>query len=116
LTLEERLLKRFRGVGVTPEEAADWVAEAEEESGLVTGDDSRSDNALLYLAYAIGCTVIATDAARYFRYTDAEEAVDKTMVSAQYLKLAAAARKEYTRQLNGGFGAYMTTPGRADGR
>jgi len=116
LTLEERLIKRFRGVGVTPEDAADWIAEAQVESGLSAEESTRTDNAILYLAYAIGCSVIATDAARYFKYTDAEESVDKTMVSVQYTKLAAAARKEYTRQLSGGFSAYMTTPARADGR
>ncbi|MCQ4363055.1 hypothetical protein KQR54_18320 [Mycobacterium gordonae] len=117
MDVNERLAKRFRNVSsVTPADIDDWVAEAEAESGLETGVSVREDNALLYLAYAIGCSVIATDAARYFKYTDAEEAVDKTMIAAQYMKLAAEARKQYTRQLNGGFGASMSTPARADGR
>ena len=114
-TLSERLTKRFRGVpGVTADDITDWIAEGEAESGLTAGADD--DNALLYLALSIGFTVIATDAARFFRYTDGEETVDKSMVAAQYTKLAAQARRQYNVQMRGGYGAFASFPSRADGR
>lgn len=118
-TLIERLTKRFRGApGVTSDDIDDWIAEAEAESGFVANGSgaNNKDNALLYLAFAIGCIVIATDAARYFKYTDAEESVDKTMIAAQYMKLASDARGQYAKQLTGGFGAFQTNPARADKR
>ncbi|GGF88448.1 hypothetical protein [Paenibacillus abyssi] len=117
-TLSERLTKRFRGVpGVTATDITDWIAEAVAESGFAA--DSPTDdrnNALLYLALSIGFSVIATDAARYFRYTDAEETVDKTMVAAQYVKLSAQARRDYAKALRGGYGASASYSGRGDGR
>lgn len=116
MTLEERLAKRFRNVGgVTPEDVTDWISEAEAESGLTAGESTKTDNALLYLAYSIGCLAIATEAARFFSYKDAEESVDKTMIAAQYMALAKDARKEYAKQLRGGY-ASQTNPGRADAR
>lgn len=119
MTLEGRLAKRFRNVaGVTTQDLADWIEEAVAESGYAaggTGEDNK-DNALLYLAYSIGCFVIATDAARYFKYTDADEAVDKTMVGDKYLALAEWGRKQYAIQLRGGFGASQSHPARFDGR
>jgi hypothetical protein len=99
-----RLSVRFKNVpGVTTADIADWVAEAEFESGLFEGEDASKDNALLYLAYSIGCTVIATDAARYFKYTDGEEQIDKTNIAANYLELAKDARKSYRKALRGGY-------------
>jgi hypothetical protein len=118
-TLAERLTKRFRGVpGVTSTDIDDWIAEAEAESEF-TADGVGSDdknNALLYLALSIGFSVIATDAARFFRYTDGEETVDKTGIAAQYTKLSAQARRQYSVQLRGGYGAFASHPARADGR
>lgn len=117
MALVDRLIKRFKGVpGVTSDDCTDWITEAEAESGLNEEEAANTDNALLYLAYAIGCVVIATDAARYFKYTDAEESVDKTMVAAQYLKLAEWARGQYADQLRGSTGASARYPARADGR
>lgn len=114
-TLSERLTKRFRGVpGVESTDIADWIAEAEAESGHTAG--TTADNALLYLALSIGCSVIATDAARFFRYTDGEETVDKTGVFDKYTKLARDARRQYNVQIRGGYGAFASHPARADGR
>lgn len=115
MTLEERLEKRFRGVpGVTPEDIADWIAEAEAESGLTAGGDD--DNALLYLAFSVGCIVVATDAARFFSYRDGDEQVDKTMIADKYFALASWARKMYGVQLRGGVAAVASYPERGDGR
>lgn len=114
-TLNERLTKRFRNVpGVTSDDIADWISEAEAESGKATG--GAGDNALLYLALSIGCSVIATDAARFFSYQDAEESVNKRGIADEYRKQAGWARKMYAAQLRGGFAAFQTNPARADGR
>jgi hypothetical protein len=117
LALSDRLTKRFRNVpGVTSADIADWIAEAEEESGYVA-DNTEDDrnNALLYLAFSVGCQVIATDAARFFKYTDGDESVDKTKVAEQYMKLSAIARKQYSNFRNGGI-SYSYAPKRADNR
>lgn len=99
-----RLSVRFKNVpGVTTADIADWVYEAELESGLTEGDVANENNALLYLAYSIGCTVVATEASRYFKYTDGEESIDKTNIAANYLILAKDARKSYRKALRGGY-------------
>lgn len=116
MAISTRLTKRFRNVpGVTATDVTDWIAEAETESGLSENETDNGDNALLYLAYALGCEAIATDAARYFRYTDAEETVDKTGVFANYTKLADTARIRYSRYKNGGK-SFMYAPARFDGK
>jgi hypothetical protein len=116
-TLSERLTKRFRNVpGVTSTDVVDWIAEAEAESGL-TADDLENDqnNALLYLSFSIGCRIIATDAARFFKYTDGEESVDKANIYENYLRLSLEAFRQYRYYLDGG-GSRTTAPKRADGR
>ena len=113
-TIEERLTKRFRNVpGVTGDDVADWLSEAEEESGLIESDIETDNNAILYLAFSIGCTIIAADAARYFTYTDGEEQVDKSNVFDNYMKLAKDARKNYRKYLRGR-GASQSHIGRTD--
>jgi hypothetical protein len=115
--IEERLTKRFRNVpGVTGDDIADWLSEAEEESDLIESDVVSNNNAILYLAYAIGCESIATDAARYFKYTDGEENVDKTNIFNNYTKLAKDARKNYRKYVRGQFGASQSHGGRMDER
>lgn len=117
MTVEERLTKRFRNVpGVTGDDVADWVSEAEAESGLIESDIETDNNAILYLAFSIGCTAIAADAARYFKYTDGEENVDKTNVFANYMQLAKDARKTYRKYVRGQFGASQSHGGRMDER
>jgi hypothetical protein len=114
MALSDRVANRFRNVpGVLSTDITDWIAEAEFESGKVADTSTADDNALLYLALSIGFSVIATDAARYFRYTDGEESVDKTMIFDMYSRLSNTARKQYTRALRGGF-ASATYSDRAD--
>jgi hypothetical protein len=55
-TLAERLTNRFRNVpGVTGDDVADWLSEAEEERDLIESDVESDNNAILYLAFSIGC-------------------------------------------------------------
>jgi hypothetical protein len=115
-TLEGRLTKRFRNVpGVTMEDVVDWLSEAEEESGLSEGEIISDNNALVYLAFSIGCKAIATDAARFFKYGDGEENVDKTNIFENYMRLSLDALAHYRYYKNGG-GSRTVTPKRADER
>jgi hypothetical protein len=115
-TLSERLTKRFRNVpGVTAPDVIDWLTEAEEESGIVEGDVTSDNNALLYLAFSNGCKAIATDAARFFKYTDGEENVDKTNIFENYMRLSLDALAHYRYYKNGG-GSRTVTTKRADDR
>lgn len=117
MSLQERLTKRFRGVtGVTEADIADWIGEAETESGLTAGDPDGNDNALLYLALSIAYSIIAADAARYFSYRDAEESIDKRGIAEEYRKLSEWARRQYAKQLRGGYGASGTYSARADAK
>jgi hypothetical protein len=118
MTLSERLTSRFRNVpGVTSDDIADWIAEAEAESGF-TADDPENDrnNALLYLSLSIAYSIIAADAARFFRYSDADESVDKTGIAERYITLSAQARRLYSVHLRGGFRASASYLDRADGK
>lgn len=113
-TVEERLTKRFRSVpGVTADDVADWVSEAETESGLTEGDIVSDNNAILYLAFSIGCRTIAADAARFFKYQDGEENVDKTNIFENYMRLSLDALQQYRYHRNGG-GSRTLTQNRVD--
>lgn len=115
-TIEERLTKRFRNVpGVMPDDVADWLSEAEEECGLTEGDVLSDNNALLYLSFSIGCRTIATDAARFFKYTDGEEQIDKTNIFENYMRLSLEALQQFRYHRNGG-GSRTLTPKRVDER
>jgi len=115
-TLSERLTKRFRNVpSVTIDDVVDWLTEAQEESGLIEGTDINTDNALLYLAFSTGCKAIATDAARFFKYGDAEENVDKTNIFENYMRLSLDGISKYRYYKDGG-GSRTLTPKRVDER
>lgn len=101
--LETRLAARFRGVpGVTPEDIDAWLTEALYQYGYspTTAADVPDDETslVLTLAQIQGARVIALSVAHYFKYTDGEESVDKTMVAEQYRKLAADLVTEYERE------------------
>lgn len=118
-TVIERLTKRFRNVpGVTSTDLADWVAEAETESGIVadgTETTVNENNAVTYLAFSLGCRVIATDAARFFTYKDGEESIDKTNIFENYMRLSLESLSQYKYHRDGG-GSRTLTPKRADDR
>jgi hypothetical protein len=114
MAVSDRLETRLKNVpGITSADIVEWIAEAMDESGLA--DDGTNDNTLLYLSLAIAYETVAQDAARFFKYTDGDESVDKTHVFENYTKLAAAARASYRKYRNGG-GSATYTPARADGR
>lgn len=114
MSVVERLKKRLSNVpGVTDADIDMWVGEAESESGLTEDDNA---NAIFYLALSYAYERIASDAARYFKYTDRDEAVDKTNIFDNYMKLANRAGLNYRKALRGGRGAFQTHPKRADGR
>lgn len=111
MTVKERLKTRLRKVpGVTEADLAEWIAESVAESGF---DEEENANAVLYLALAIAYETVAGDSARFFSYTDGEEAVDKSNVFANYMRLAQAARKQYRGYMRGR-GASQTHAARAD--
>ncbi|WP_054955043.1 hypothetical protein [Paenibacillus dakarensis] len=101
--LIERLTARFRQVpGVEPADIEAWLAEALYQYGYapMTAFDVDNEEAalLLLLAQIHGARAIAFSVAHYFKYTDGEEAVDKTMVADQYRKIAADLALEYERE------------------
>jgi hypothetical protein len=98
-----------------PNDVADWLTEATNESGLTEGIDVNTDNAILYLAFSVGCKIIATDAARFFKYGDGEESVDKTNVFENYMRLSLDALPQYRYYKYGG-GSRTLTPKRVDER
>jgi len=109
----ERLKERLKNVpGVTDADITAWADESVAESGI---SEEENDNAVLYLALAIAYESIAGNAARFFKYTDGEESVDKTNIFANYTQLAKDARKQY-RKYRRGNGASQSHVRRADGR
>ncbi|MEH7457728.1 hypothetical protein V7183_10945 [Bacillus sp. JJ1127] len=113
MKVSERLKSRLSKVpGVTTDDIDGWLAEAETESELT---EEENPNAVFYLALSFAYEAIAANAARFFKYTDGEEAVDKSMIFANYQKLALDNRKKY-RKYRRGKGTHQTFAKRADGR
>lgn len=101
--LIERLTARFRQVpGVEPADIDAWLTEALYQYGYapLTAFDIPDDETplVLLLAQIHGARTIAFSVSHYFKYTDGEESVDKTMVAEQYRKLAADLVTEYERE------------------
>lgn len=101
--LTERLSARFRGVpGVLPTDLDAWLTEALYQYGYAPAtavnipDDETT--LVLTLAQIQGARAIAFSVAHYFKYTDGEESVDKTMIAEQYRKLASDLIGEYERE------------------
>jgi len=99
--IAERLQRKFKDVpGVDATDTLEWVEEAALALGYQADaeiDDRHVSIVLLY-AQATGYDEIALNAAHYFKYTDAEEAVDKTMIAEQYRKLAQDLWTRYKRE------------------
>ncbi|WP_141431908.1 hypothetical protein [Bacillus sp. 03113] len=115
--LSERLLKRFKNVpNVAIEDTNDWT----EESMLAHGYQSTStvptdqETLILLYAQAEGLSQISLATAHYFKYTDGEEQVDKTMIPEQYRKLAKDIREEYERKKSVDSGASVRYMKRVD--
>jgi hypothetical protein len=115
--LANRLLKKFKNVpNVTIEDATDWVTEAAYQHGYESPESvpDKETGLLLLLAQAEGARNIAVSVAHYFKYTDSEETVDKSMVSEQYRKLAKDLSEEYERKKAALNGATFKIARRAD--
>ncbi|WP_433943612.1 hypothetical protein [Paenibacillus sp. SN-8-1] len=101
--LTDRLKARFRNVpGVEDADIDAWLTEALYTYGyspLTAADIPDTETPLvLLLAQIQGVRAIAFSVAHYFKYTDAEETVDKTMVSEQYRKLATDLTAQYNSE------------------
>ena len=96
--LAERLLKRFKGVpNYELSDASDAVSDAMQVHGLAPTVDVPASKQRLILLYAQSESAyqIAFSVAHYFKYTDGEESVDKSMIADNYRKLARELKDDY---------------------
>lgn len=100
--LTARLERRFGGVpslpvGVATEVMRDaYEAHGYSESLPVP---PSAVNRLMAYASAELATTVAINAASYFKYTDGEESVDKSMIAKEYRAMAAQFRADYDAEL-----------------
>lgn len=96
--LAERLYRRFKGVpNFDMADAQELVDESLRYHGLYPSADVPSDRESIVLLYAQiqGAWQIAFSVAHYFRFTDGEETVDKSMLADNYRNLAKDLQSEY---------------------
>ena len=98
--MTDRLTKRFTAVTAQPalESAAiDVMADTFELFGFDASADVPITELNRLLAYSSSelALQIALDAARFFKYSDGEESVDKTMVSKEYREFSAIFKADY---------------------
>lgn len=94
------MMNRFKGVpGFTKQDALDVITEAMANHGYKPSDsvNPKDVNLVLLSAQAQGAWQIAVSVAHYFKFTDGEESVDKSMVAENYRKLARDFQEEYDR-------------------
>ncbi len=99
--LTERLLRRFKGVpGFEEADASDLIKEAMQAHGYALEDSVSSDDITLVMLYAQvqAAWQIAFSVAHYFKFTDGEESVDKSMISDNYRKLASDLQADYDEE------------------
>ena len=99
--LAERLTRRFKGVPNFDEhEAIELVEDAMLEHGLSPDSSVPSDKVSLIMLYAQyqGAWQIAFSVAHYFKFTDGEESVDKSMIADNYRKLAKDLQNDYEKE------------------
>lgn len=127
--LAERLLRRFKGVpNYDIIDATEAVEDAMQVLGYKTNDSVPNEKAtaVLLLAQSESAFQIAFSVAHYFKFTDGEESVDKSMIAENYRKLAQDLRNQYNAEnvRNSGSGMYSamrpdrpnTTPPTGKGR
>lgn len=96
--LVERLTRRFKGVpNFGMEDAEELVDESLTVHGLDLSADIPENQVTLVLLYAQtqGAWQIAFSVAHYFRFSDGEESVDKSMVADNYRRLAREFQTDY---------------------
>ena len=109
-TLIDRLMRRFKGVpNFDMTDAEELVQEA-----LESHDSDASDELLLLYAQAQGAWQVAFSVAHYFRFSDGEEEVDKSMIAESYRKLARDFQDEYEAEMGRLLGNNFRIMRRAD--
>ena len=96
--ISELVLQRFKDVpNVTEEDAEAWTLRAFIEHGYAEDANVPDNQTMLLLLYAEwdAALNLAMNTAYYFEYKDAEESVDKRLISEQYRRLATELRKRY---------------------
>jgi len=99
--LTDRLLRRFKGVpGFEEADASDLVKDAMQAHDYAPEDSVSSEDINLVMLYAQiqGAWQIAFSVAHYFKFTDGEESVDKSMISDNYRKLANDLQSDYDEE------------------
>lgn len=99
--LVERLYRRFKGVpNFSIEDAEELVEESLKVHGYEPSADVSADKESLVLLYAQkeGAWNIAFSVAHYFRFSDGEETVDKSMVADNYRRLARDLQTDYEKE------------------
>lgn len=117
--LSQRLLTRFKDVpNVDSSDTDEWVETAMNEHGYNAMGDVLTDDITLVMTHAEadGAGQIALRTAFYFSYTDRDEAVDKSMVSEQYRKLADQLWNKYAQKKSERSGSQFRIMRRADRR
>ena len=105
MTAEElviRLLQRFKGVpAFTDEDAIELINEAMQDRGYKPSDSvSQSDIKLVILhAQVLAAWQIAFSVAHYFKFSDGEESVDKSMLADNYRILARELQRELDAEI-----------------
>ena len=92
--LTERLYRRFKGVPNFDEIDAKELV----EESLEVHDVDASDDLVLMYAQVQGAWQIAFSVAHYFKFSDGEESVDKSLVAENYRKLAKDLQSQYDKE------------------
>lgn len=115
--ITDRLLRRFKGVpSFDTEDAMDLVDEAFNLHGLKPSDSVPSDKEqlIMYYVQSQGAWQIALSVAHYFKFTDGEEAIDKTMLADNYRRLAKDFEAKYESEKSFLYGSNFRTMQRPD--
>src|SRR5690625_3390941 len=115
--LAERLLRRFKGVpNFDITDAQELVDESLHVHGLDASADVPTDKETVVLLYAQfqGTRQIAYSVAHYFKFSDGEESVDKSMIADNYRKLAKDLQEDYEAEKGREFGSNFRIMRRVD--
>ena len=96
--LAERLLRRFKGVpNFELTDAKELVDESLKYHGYKSPADVPREKEIAVILYAQvqGAWQIAFSVAHYFKFSDGEESVDKSMIADNYRRLAKDLQTEY---------------------
>lgn len=115
--LAERLYRRFKGVpNFELADAQELVNDSLRYHGLEPSADVPRDKESIVLLYAQiqGAWQIAFSVAHYFKFSDGEESVDKSMIADNYRKLAKDLQTEYDNENDKLFGNNLRIMPRID--